>query len=312
MGNTDSVSIERISEENMKKARYCPFVIAMLIAFLIHVGISAAAQGVDPSNTTCPNCGMVLKAWAHTNHEFTNPDGSFRTCSIHCVADMSVKSGTQPGDVKVALHLQPEKMIPADSDVYVIDSKDPGTMTQVSKLAFESKEAAEKFMAEKQGKAENFGSALAIAIQELPKAKPMIEANRKNKGKIVDPVEQDRCPVCNMISEKYPKFNAQLIMADKKRYHFCSTQCLFEFMKEPRKHGAASDGLGDVWLHDYISGRYIFGRNAYYVVGSKVFGPMGPEAIAFDLKAEAVAFAKANEGQVLGFEKVTPAAIAAK
>ena len=124
--------------------------------------------------------------------------------------------------------------------------------------------------------------------------------------------DQDRCPVCNMIPSKYPNFNAQLIMADKKRFHFCSTQCLFMFLQEPRKHGVTTAEVGDVWLHDQVSGRYIFGRNAYYVVGSKVHGPMGPEAIAFDLKSEAADFAKANDGQVLKFEKVTPAAIKAK
>ena len=68
---------------------------------------------------------MVLKEWAHTNHEFTNAEGSFRTCSIHCVADMSQKSGTQPKDIRVALHLQPEKMISATTAVYVIGFKGP-------------------------------------------------------------------------------------------------------------------------------------------------------------------------------------------
>lgn len=300
----------------MKKTGLYCFVVAGMIALLVHVGGYAGAQApqkAGASNTTaCPNCGMVLKEWAHTNHEFTNPEGSFRTCSIHCVADMSQKSGTQPKDIRVALHLQPEKMISAETAAYVIGSKDPGTMTQVSKLAFESKEAAEKFVAEKGGKAGSFGDALAMATQELPTAKTTIQTNRKNKGKIVDPVDQDRCLVCNMIPAKYPDFNAQLIMADKKRYHFCSTQCLFEFMQAPRKHGATTDEVGDVWLHDRGSGRYIFGRNAYYVVGSKIHGPMGPEAIAFDLKSEAAEFAKANSGQVVKFEKVTPAAIMAK
>jgi nitrous oxide reductase accessory protein NosL len=203
-------------------------------------------------------------------------------------------------------------MVSAASAVYVIGSKDPGTMTQVSKLAFESRDAAEKFMGEKGGKAGNFTNALAAATEELPKAKPMIQTNRKNKGKIVDPVEQDRCPVCNMVPARYPKFNAQLIMADKKRFHFCSTQCLFLFLQEPGKYGVATAEVGDVWLHDQVSGRYIFAKNAYYVVGSKVHGPMGPEAIAFDLKSEAADFAKTNNGQVLKFEKVTPAAIKAK
>jgi copper chaperone NosL len=70
--------------------------------------------------------------------------------------------------------------------------------------------------------------------------------------------------------------------------------------------------VGDVWLHDYVSGRYIFAKNAYYVVGSQVHGPMGPEAIAFDLRSEAADFARTNNGQVFKFEKVTPAAIKAK
>jgi copper chaperone NosL len=299
----------------MKKLEFYGFAIAGLIALLILAGGVATAQTVqkaEASKTTCPNCGMVLKEWAHTNHEFTNSEGSFRTCSIHCVADMSLKSGTQPKDVQVALHLQPEKMIPAATAVYVIGSKDPGTMTQVSKLAFESKEAAEKFMLEKEGKAGSFADALAMATQELPKAKATIQTNRKNKGKIVDPVEQDRCSVCNMIPAKYPNFKTQLVMADKKRFHFCSTQCLFEFTQDPSRYGATTGEVGDVWLHDYVSGRYIFGKNAYYVVGSKIHGPMGPEAIAFDLKSEAADFAKANNGQVLKFEKVTPAAIKAK
>jgi nitrous oxide reductase accessory protein NosL len=72
-------------------------------------------------------------------------------------------------------------------------------MTQVSKLAFESKEAAQKFMGEKGGKAASFSEALTAATEELPKAKPMIQTNRKNKGKIVDPVDQDLCVVCDLL-----------------------------------------------------------------------------------------------------------------
>ncbi len=300
----------------MKKAECCKLTLAATIVFLILAlgctTLQAAQQAEAPKMTTCPNCGMVLKDWAHTNHEFTNPEGWFRTCSIHCLADMTKKSGTQPKEVRVALHLRPEELIPAETAVYVIGSKDPGTMTQVSKLAFESRDAAEKFIAGKGGKAGTFADALAEAIQELPKAKLMIQSNRQNKGKIVDPTEEDRCSVCNMIPAKYPTFKTQLIMADKRRFHFCSSQCLFEFAQDPHKHGATTTEVGDVWLHDHVSGRYIFGKNAYYVVGSEIHGPMGPEAIAFDLKSEAADFTKVNNGQVLKFEKVTPAAIKEK
>jgi copper chaperone NosL len=260
----------------------------------------------------CPNCGMILKKWAHTNHEFTNSEGHFRTCSIHCVADMNKKSGEEPRDVRVALHLHPEEMIPAEKAVYVIGSKDPGTMTKVSKLAFKSRADAEKFVAQKGGKIATFSEALAAATAELPKAKPMLQAKRKKMGKIVEPSDQDRCPICNMFPARYPKNNAQLITADGKRFHFCSTQCLFEFLQNPQKYGAGEIKIGPIWVHDHTSGRYIFGKNAYYVVGSEVLGPMGYEAIPFDLKSDAMGFAKDKGGQVLKFDKVTPAKIKTK
>lgn len=293
--------------------------ICYLVAGLVCLSMIIACAGVQtshkpeaPKMITCPNCGMILKEWAHTNHEFTNSDGHFRTCSIHCVADMSKKCGEQPRNVQAALHLKPEIMVPPEKAVYVIGSKDPGTMTAVSKLAFESREGAEKFMVEKGGKMGNFSDAFAAATEELPQAKPVIENNRKKKGKIVEPSEQDRCVVCNMVPAKYPKFNAQALTADKKRFHLCSTQCLFELLKEPRKYGAGTNEVGDVWVHDYVSGRYLFGKNAYYVVGSKILGPMGYEAIAFDLKSEAMDFIRENGGQVLKFNNVTIEKIKAK
>jgi len=296
----------------MKRWKFDHFLVVLLCVGIACVSVQIGYKAEAETKTSCPNCGMILKEWAHTNHEFTNSEGQFRTCSIHCVADMSKKSGEEPKNVQVALHLQPEKMIPVEKAVYVMGSKDPGTMTKVSKLAFESQEAAGKFVAEKGGKTATFSEALAAATEELPQAKPMIQTNRKSKGKIIDPAEQDRCVVCNMLSAKYPRHNAQLVTVDNKRFHFCSTQCLFEFVKNPEKYGSGKSQLGAVWVHDYLSGMYLFGRNAYYVVGSKVLGPMGHEAIPFDLKSDAVDFAKANGGQALKFNEVTIDKIKAK
>lgn len=289
------------------------FVVTVCFSLL---GACAELQAVKAPKaekmTSCPNCGMMLKKWAHTNYEFNNSEGHYRTCSIHCVADMSKKSGEEPKNVRVALHLHPEKMIPAEKAVYVIGSKAPGTMTMLSKLAFRSEAEAKKFASENGGKIGAFPDAFAAATAELSKMKPKIEAKRKKKGKIVEPSDGDRCGVCNMFPAKYPKSNAQLITPDKKRYHFCSTQCLFEFVNDPKKYGATGTGVGAVWVHGYASGRFIFGKNAYYVVGSKIPGPMGYEAIAFDLKSDAMDFAQDNGGRVLKFQQITPAKIRTK
>jgi nitrous oxide reductase accessory protein NosL len=283
------------------------------VSFLSTCAVPDSQQSNQGTETqaikTCPNCGMMLKKWVHTNHEFRISEGRFRTCSIHCLVDTSTKSGEEPKEVQVALHLVPEKMIPAKGAFYVVGSSAPGTMTMVSKLAFPSQMEAETFVSEKGGKIRSFSEAFMIAKAELPKMKPKIEAKRKRRGKIVEPSEQDRCGVCNMLPVRYPKHNAQLITAQKKRVQFCSTKCLFKFLEDPEGHGAAGVGIGPVWVHDYASGRFIFGKNAYYVVGSKVLGPMGHEAIPFDMKSDGMKFARENGGRVLKFNGVTLAKI---
>ncbi len=295
--------------EKLSYLRYL-FVILVCFSFLVAcAGLQAAQETKTENLGSCPNCGMMLKKWAHTNHEFTNSEGHFRTCSLHCVADMSKKSGDTPKNVRAALQLHPETMIPVENAVYIIGSKAPGTMTMVSKRVFASQADAKNFQAGKGGKIGTFDDAFKVATAELPKIKPKLEKKRKMKGKFVVPSEEDRCGVCNMLPAKYPKNNAQLLTPDKKRFHFCSTQCMFEFVNDPKKYGATGTGVGAAWVHDNTSGRFIFGKNAYYVVGSKVLGPMGYEAIPFDLKSDAMAFAKNNGGIVLKFQQVTPAKI---
>jgi nitrous oxide reductase accessory protein NosL len=46
---------------------------------------------------------------------------------------------------------------------------------------------------------------------------------------------------------------------------------------------------------------------AYYVVGSKVDGPMGREAIPFKLRKDADEFVQANGGKIVSFPELSPA-----
>jgi nitrous oxide reductase accessory protein NosL len=247
----------------------------------------------------CPNCGMNRNMWARTRHIFKNSEGEHYTCSIHCVADMSVRSGEAPEDVRVAVYLHPKKMISGAQAWYVVGSKAPGTMTMVSKPAFGSKSDAEAFAAQCGGKVVQFPQALAAAEKPLPKARKMIFAKRQKRGKIAIPDDKALCPVCDMYPARYPDDRAQVMGKDKKRYHYCSTQCLFKALGEGQVKPMA------VWVTLQGSGRYDYAGSAYYVVGSRENGPMGPEAFAFETKKEAEDFAKKNGGQVLRFKDVT-------
>ena len=247
----------------------------------------------------CPNCGMNRNMWARTRHIFRNSEGEHYTCSIHCLADKSVRSGESPEDVRVAVYLSPEKMISAAQAYYVVGSKAPGTMTMKSKLAFANRDDAEGFAAQCGGKVVPFKQALAAATKPLPKARKMIFAKRQKRGKIDLPDAQAQCSICGMYPARYPDARAQVMGKDKVRYHYCSTQCLFKALGEGKVKPMA------VWVTLHGSGRYDYVGSAYYVVGSGETGPMGPEAFAFETKQAAAAFARKNGGEVLRFKEVT-------
>jgi len=206
----------------------------------------------------------------------------------------------------VALYKTPEKMISADQAYFVIGSKAKGTMTMVSKPAFKSEDEARSFSEACGGKVVRFPEALKIAKTSIDKENQKIAKNRKRKGKIVEPVaNQDRCPVCGMYPAKYPKNKCQIQTRDKTVYHFCSTQCMFEFLKNTKRYANKDVQPFLIWVIDYDGGQWIYGKSAYYVVGSTVQGPMGKEAFPFSNLSSGSAFAKTNSGKILRFYDVT-------
>lgn len=253
----------------------------------------------------CHNCGMTRPMWARTFH-FYEVDGEKKeVCSLHCLAESTMNSGKKPEKVKVALYHEPTKIVPVTSAFYVVGSKARGTMTMKSKLAFESKEKAEQFAAQCGGTIVDFKQALAIAKTSVTKENAKIAQNRLKKGKIVEPVATDVCPVCNMYPARYPKNKCQIKTDSKEVVHFCSTQCLFEYLNNPMAYSKKKVMPMMVWVIDYGTGSWIYGKNAFYVIGSSEQGPMGKEAIPFMNKEAAEKFAATHKGRVLPFAGVS-------
>jgi copper chaperone NosL len=254
----------------------------------------------------CPNCGMMINMWARTRHSFTHPEGDFTTCSIRCMADKAVNSGETPADGQVALYLEPDKMIPVEKASYVIGSSAKGTMTMKSKIAFENKQAAEKFAAAYGGQIVGFEGTFATATMELPKSRMMIDKKRKKTGKIKEPTEKDHCGVCGMYPARFPNHNSQIWAKSGKTIHFCSTKCLINFNAEPEKYIKEPVMAKMTWVTLYSNGMYESAFGPYYVVGSKVHGPMGAEALPFKAKKNAEEFAKIQGGKIVSFSQLTP------
>lgn len=261
----------------------------------------------------CPNCGMARPMWARTWMTFHNSQGVFGVCSFHCLADIAVKSGEDPKEVKVALYVDPQTMIPVEKAFFVVGSKAKGTMTMKSKLAFPSEQEAAKFARACGGQVLGFKGAMEKAKAALAKENPIIAEKRLKTKKIVEPIDnKDQCPVCGMYPARYTQNKCQLVAQDKKRYYFCSMQCLSEFMKDAKKYATVEAKPFLMWVTDYPSGSWISARTGWYVVGSKVQGPMGREAFAFDKKKQAEEFASKEGGQVVSFAHITPDLIKTK
>lgn len=128
----------------------------------------------------CPVCGMSIEAHYKTSHAskiHNHVDRQY--CSIRCLAVDMQEYKIDLKDVKV-VDFPTNKLIDAKSAHYVVGSDVRGTMTKVSKLAFESKEAAEDFSMQNGGDIVSFESALKIANESLDSDVAMVQ-NKKDK-----------------------------------------------------------------------------------------------------------------------------------
>lgn len=253
----------------------------------------------------CLNCGMMLNMWARTRYQFKLAGKEHETCSLHCLAERVVREGAGASDVKVALYLEPEKMVPAEQAVFVVGSSAPDTMTAISKLAFADRATAEKFAAEYGGEVADYKTVYQQAVAQLGKDRQGIDAKRKKSGKIAEPAAADKCVVCGMPPAMYPNNRAQALTADKKTLHLCSGHCLVNFLADPAKYGGG-DKPASVWATVYPEGMYDFAGGLFYVVGAKAMGPMGPEPFAFRTRKDAEDFVAKEGGRVVLFTELKP------
>lgn len=290
------------------------FLMCLLFLSFLLVGPVSAGKIIHPMKNPpkitkgkCPNCGMMLNMWARTRHSFTLSEGNFETCSIRCMADMGKKAGEKPKDVEAALYLNPKKMVPQDDAFYVVGSSAKGTMTMVSKIAFDSEEKAQEFSAANRGTVMNYSKTIVKATKELKKSRPKITAKRKKMGKIKDPSEKDHCTVCNMSPAKYPNHRSQILTMTGNTLHFCSTKCLINYQADPQEYNKEElPGIKAVWVTVYPDGDYDYATGLYYVVGSKIMGPMGSEALPYRQKKAALATSEKQGGKVLRFYEIKP------
>ena len=124
------------------------------------------------------------------------------------------------------------------------------------------------------------------------------------------PSAKDKCPVCGMFVGKYPDWVATVTFKDSSSMFFDGVKDFFTCYHNMQKYapGKNQASIAAVTVNDYYSLKPIDARQAYFVVGSDVYGPMGKELVPFGKPADAQAFLKDHKGKkALRFNEVTPA-----
>lgn len=128
---------------------------------------------------SCEVCAMTRDKWARTWMTYSDADGIHHLCSINCLANATGGDAGTATDIRTALYLTPEIMVPASDAVWVVGSSARGTMSHVSKIAFPGEADAAQFTKQCGGKLQDFSSTFQVAHMEiLQKA-----ANQTNDSK---------------------------------------------------------------------------------------------------------------------------------
>lgn len=114
------------------------------------------------------------------------------------------------------------------------------------------------------------------------------------------PTEKDKCPVCGMFVYKYSDWVVSAMTKDGAWLHFDGAKDFF-------KHYLANkSAIEHAYVTEYYGLTMIDAKGAFFVVGSKVYGPMGHELIPFASRKDAEEFMADHDGKaILSFDEIT-------
>ena len=122
------------------------------------------------------------------------------------------------------------------------------------------------------------------------------------------PGPRDTCPVCGMFVAPYRMWVATVLWRDGRAVHFDGAKDFFKYLAELSKYEPKRQrsDIAAMGVTDYYGTQRIDAREAWYVIGSDVLGPMGHELVPHDSEADAKEFMADHKGRrVLRFADVT-------
>jgi nitrous oxide reductase accessory protein NosL len=122
------------------------------------------------------------------------------------------------------------------------------------------------------------------------------------------PGERDRCPVCGMLVAPYPEWTGQVRHGNGETVFFDGNKDLFTYLLKIDRYAPEkkSTNVATVFVTNYYDGEAIAARTAFFVIGSDVMGPMGPELVSHRTVEAAEDFMADHKGkQILRFDEIS-------
>jgi nitrous oxide reductase accessory protein NosL len=119
----------------------------------------------------------------------------------------------------------------------------------------------------------------------------------------------DKCPVCGMFVAKYPDFVDQIVFKDGTHAFFDGVKDMMKYYFDLPKYNPkkTTADIAAILVTDYYTMTSVDGLQAFYVIGSDVYGPMGKELMPFKDEAAAKEFKVDHKGaSILLFKDITP------
>lgn len=127
-----------------------------------------------------------------------------------------------------------------------------------------------------------------------------------DKSEVIEVPEDAKCPVCGMFVAKFAKWASSIKVGDK-YFYFDGVKDMMKFYFESTKYhkDVVVDENSTVSVTDYYTLEALNAKDAFYVIGSNVYGPMGEELIPFKNETQASKFKDDHMGKsVIKFDEI--------
>jgi len=149
---------------------------------------------------------------------------------------------------------------------------------------------------------------LSLTLIVLTLTLTLVTDSYGGERKPIKPLPSDKCPVCGMFVTKYPDFLAEIIYKDGSYAVFDGTKDMFKYYFNLKKYNPKKrlEDIDSLYVTDYYNLTLMDGYQAFYVIGSDIYGPMGRELISLEKEADAKEFVKDHKGKsILKFKDIT-------